>query len=167
MQYITSVFSASCQGLCHNTCSTTSEAQNGNNVLVSWISKNQRGAATELLTLSLPLGYWVRHSYSCLFRSYGALEGYWKFAKFISFMKVIILHNSSWNYIQSIRGDETVNVNKPSTVSPQLPARSGQRAQLIQGIRCIWTHVNLHSDFGHPCNGTPITWSRDRCMISF
>jgi hypothetical protein len=59
--------------------------------------------------------------------------------------------------LQSIHGDETVNVNKPSPVSQQLPARSGQRAQLVQGTHCIRTQVNLHSDFGHPCNGTPIT----------
>jgi hypothetical protein len=59
--------------------------------------------------------------------------------------------------LQSIRGDETVNVNKPSPVSPQLTARSGQSAQLVQGTHCIRTHGNLHSDFGHPCNGTPIT----------
>jgi hypothetical protein len=48
-------------------------------------------------------------------------------------------------------------VNKPSPVSPQLTARNGQSAQLVQGTHCIRTHVNLHSDFGHPCNGTPIT----------
>jgi hypothetical protein len=59
--------------------------------------------------------------------------------------------------LQSIRGDETVNVNKPSPVSPQLTARSGQRAQLVQGTHYIRTHVNLYSDFGHPCNGTSIT----------
>jgi hypothetical protein len=34
-------------------------------------------------------------------------------------------------HLQSIRGDETVNVNKPSPVSPQLTARSGQSAQLV------------------------------------
>jgi hypothetical protein len=61
--------------------------------------------------------------------------------------------------LQSIRGDETVNVNKPSPVSPQLTARSGQSAQLVQGTHCIRKYVNLHSAFGHPCNGTPITWS--------
>jgi hypothetical protein len=61
--------------------------------------------------------------------------------------------------LQSIRGDETVNVNKPSPVSAQLTARSGQSAQLVQRTHCIRTYVNLHSDFGHPCNGTPITWS--------
>jgi hypothetical protein len=44
-------------------------------------------------------------------------------------------------------------------VSPQLTGRSGQSAQLVQGTHCIRTHVNLHSDFGHPCNGTPIKWS--------
>jgi hypothetical protein len=55
--------------------------------------------------------------------------------------------------LQSIRGEETVNVNKPSPVSPQLTARSGQSAQLVQGTHCIWTHVNLHSDFVHPCKG--------------
>jgi hypothetical protein len=60
-------------------------------------------------------------------------------------------------YLQSIRGDETVNVNKPSPVSPQLTARSVQSAQLVQVTHCIRTHVNLHSDFGYPCNGTPIT----------
>jgi hypothetical protein len=59
--------------------------------------------------------------------------------------------------LQSIRGDETVNVNKPSPVSPQLTAKSGQRAPLVKCTYCIRTHVNLHSDFGHPCNGTPIT----------
>jgi hypothetical protein len=62
-------------------------------------------------------------------------------------------------YLQSIRGDETVNVNKPSPVSPQLTARSGQSAQLVQCPHCIRTHVNMHSDFGHPCNGTRFTWS--------
>jgi hypothetical protein len=61
--------------------------------------------------------------------------------------------------LQSIRGDETVNVNKPSPVSPQLTARSGQSAQLLQVTHCLRTHVNLHSDFGHPYNGAPITWS--------
>jgi hypothetical protein len=61
--------------------------------------------------------------------------------------------------LQSIRGDETVDVNKPSPVSPQLTARSGQSAQLVQCTHCIRTHVNLHSDFGHPCNGTCFTWS--------
>jgi hypothetical protein len=30
-----------------------------------------------------------------------------------------------FTHLQSIRGDETVNVNKPSPVSPQLTARSG------------------------------------------
>jgi hypothetical protein len=59
--------------------------------------------------------------------------------------------------LQSIRGDETVNVNKLSPMSPQLTARSGQSAQLVQCTHCIRTHVNLHSDFGHPCNGTGIT----------
>jgi hypothetical protein len=49
--------------------------------------------------------------------------------------------------LQTIRGDETVNVNKPSPVSPQLTARSGQSAQLVQVTHCIRTHVNLHSDF--------------------
>jgi hypothetical protein len=67
--------------------------------------------------------------------------------------------SSPSNNLQSIRGDETVNVNKPSPVSPQLTARSGQRAQLVQCTHCIPTHVNLHSDFGHPCNGTRFTWS--------
>jgi hypothetical protein len=33
--------------------------------------------------------------------------------------------------LQSISGDETVNVNKPSPVSPQLTARSGQSAHLV------------------------------------
>jgi hypothetical protein len=61
--------------------------------------------------------------------------------------------------LQSIREEETVNVNKPSPVSPQPTARSGQSAQLVQGTHCIRTHVNLNSDFGHPCKGTPITWS--------
>jgi hypothetical protein len=61
--------------------------------------------------------------------------------------------------LQSIRGDETVNVNKPSPVSPQLTARSGQNAELVQCTHCIRTHVNLHSDFGHPCKGTRFTWS--------
>jgi hypothetical protein len=37
------------------------------------------------------------------------------------------LHNKRY-LLQSIRGDETVNVNKPSPVSPQLTARSGQSA---------------------------------------
>jgi hypothetical protein len=64
---------------------------------------------------------------------------------------------TSYSLYKSIRGDETVNVNKPSPVSTQLTARSGQSAQLVQGIHCIRTHVNLHSDFGHPCNGTLIT----------
>jgi hypothetical protein len=63
---------------------------------------------------------------------------------------------------QSIRGDETVNVNKPSPVSPQLTARSGQSAQLVH---CIPTHVNLHSDFGHPSNGTRFTWSLDDFIL--
>jgi hypothetical protein len=66
---------------------------------------------------------------------------------------------SAWAQLQSIRVDETVNVNKPSPVSPQLTARSGQGAQLVQVTHCILTHVNLHSDFGHPCNCTPITRS--------
>jgi hypothetical protein len=61
--------------------------------------------------------------------------------------------------LQSIRGDVTVNANKPSPVSPQLTARSGQCAQLVQCTHCIRTHVNVHSDFGHPCNGTRFTWS--------
>jgi hypothetical protein len=50
------------------------------------------------------------------------------------------------------------SVNKASPASPQLTARMGQSAQLVQCTRCIRTHVNLHSDFGHPCNGTHITW---------
>jgi hypothetical protein len=61
--------------------------------------------------------------------------------------------------LYSIRGDGTVSVNKASLASSQLTARSGQSAQLVQCTRCIRTHVNLHSDFGHPCNGTRITWS--------
>jgi hypothetical protein len=67
----------------------------------------------------------------------------------------------TWNYLhlKSIRRDETVNVNKPSPVSPQLTARSGQSTQLVLCTHCIRTLVNLHSDVGHPCNGTPITWS--------
>jgi hypothetical protein len=59
----------------------------------------------------------------------------------------------SHSSLQSIRRDETVNVNKPSSMSPQLTARSGQSAQLVQCTHCIRTH----SDFGHPCIGTPIT----------
>jgi hypothetical protein len=51
------------------------------------------------------------------------------------------------------------SVNKGSPASPQLTARSGQSAQLIQCTHCIRTHVNLHLDFGHPCKGTRITWS--------
>jgi hypothetical protein len=65
---------------------------------------------------------------------------------------------TTWRMLmQSIRGDETVNVNKPSPVSPQLTARSGQSAQLVQCTHCIRTHVNPHSDFGHLCNGTRFT----------
>jgi hypothetical protein len=52
------------------------------------------------------------------------------------------------------------SVNKASPPSPQLTARSGQSAQLVQCTHCIRTRVNLHSDFGHPCNGTHITRSR-------
>jgi hypothetical protein len=59
--------------------------------------------------------------------------------------------------LQSIRGEETGSVNKPSPVSPQLTARSGQSAQLVQCTHCIRTHVNLYSNFGHPCNGTRFT----------
>jgi hypothetical protein len=51
------------------------------------------------------------------------------------------------------------SVNKASPVSSQLTARSGQSAHLVQCTRCIWTHFNLHLDFGHPCKGTLITWS--------
>jgi hypothetical protein len=61
--------------------------------------------------------------------------------------------------LKSIRGDERVSVNKACPASPQLTARSGQSAQLVQCTHCIRTHVNLHSDFGHPSNGTRITWS--------
>jgi hypothetical protein len=50
----------------------------------------------------------------------------------------------SLNGLQSIRKDETVNVNKPSPVSPQLRARSGQSAQLVQV-----THVNPLKPSGH------------------
>jgi hypothetical protein len=73
---------------------------------------------------------------------------------------VLLLHHqgrSVYCGLQSIRGDDTVNVNKPSPVLPQLTARSGQRAELVQVTHCIRTHVNMHADFGHPCNGTPIT----------
>jgi hypothetical protein len=52
--------------------------------------------------------------------------------------------------IQSIRGDETVSVNKASPASPQLTARSRQSAQLLQCTHCIRMHVNLHSDFAPP-----------------
>jgi hypothetical protein len=51
------------------------------------------------------------------------------------------------------------SVNKSSPASPQLTARSGQSAQLLQCTHCIRMHVNLHSDIGHPCNGTHITCS--------
>jgi hypothetical protein len=68
-------------------------------------------------------------------------------------------NNKRSKKLLSIRGDKTVNVNKPSPVSPQVTARSGQSAQLVQGTHCIRTHVNLHLHVGHPCNGTPITWS--------
>jgi hypothetical protein len=39
--------------------------------------------------------------------------------------------------LQSIRGDETVNVNKPSPVSPQLIARSGQSVQFSVLTVCV------------------------------
>jgi hypothetical protein len=51
------------------------------------------------------------------------------------------------------------SVNKASPASPPLTLRSGLSAQLVQCTRCIRTHVNLHLDFGHSCNGTRITWS--------
>jgi hypothetical protein len=51
------------------------------------------------------------------------------------------------------------NSLRKQSASPQLTARSGQSAQLVQGTHCIRTHVNLHSRFGHPYNGTRITWS--------
>jgi hypothetical protein len=49
------------------------------------------------------------------------------------------------------------SVNKASPMSPQLTARSGQSAQLVQCTHCIRMHFNLHLDFGHPYNGTRIT----------
>jgi hypothetical protein len=51
------------------------------------------------------------------------------------------------------------SVNKASPASPQLTARSGQSAQLLQCTHYIRMYVNLHSDIGHPCNGRRITWS--------
>jgi hypothetical protein len=39
------------------------------------------------------------------------------------------------------------SVNKASPSAPQLTARSGQSAQLVQCTHCIRTHVNLHSDW--------------------
>jgi hypothetical protein len=68
---------------------------------------------------------------------------------------ILLVFGRSRTTVHSRRRD---SVNKPSPVSPQLTARSGQSAHLLQRTHCIRTHVNLHSDFGHPCNGTRFTW---------
>jgi hypothetical protein len=74
----------------------------------------------------------------------------------ILYILELMLHSEEVG-LYSIRGDETVSVNKASPVSPQLTARSGQSALLVQCTHCIRTHVNLHLDFGHPYIGTRIT----------
>jgi hypothetical protein len=73
------------------------------------------------------------------------------------------MHFKKIRALQSIRGDERVHVNKPSPVSPQLTARSGQSAQFmlftafgrtLTYIRTLDTPATVHP-------------SRLRCMISF
>jgi hypothetical protein len=67
----------------------------------------------------------------------------------------------TWNWsltVHSRRRDSWRKQTKPRVATADT-ARSGQSAQLVQVTHCIRTHVNLHSDFGHSCSGTPITWS--------
>jgi hypothetical protein len=65
--------------------------------------------------------------------------------------------------LQSIREDETVNVNKPSPVSPQLTARSAQSAQ-FRLLTAFGRTLTCIQTLDTPATVHP---SRDRCMNSF
>jgi hypothetical protein len=75
---------------------------------------------------------------------------------------LITLHPTPCN-LQSIRGDETVNINKPSPMSPQLTARSGQSAQ-FRVLTAFGRTLTCIQTLDTPAKVNP---SRDRCMISF
>jgi hypothetical protein len=121
---------------------------------------------TYLETLSLGESGWQRPNISF------SLDAVTQFINFL------VAKQKLKDQLQSIPGDETVNVNKPSPVSPQLTARSGQSAQLVPPQLRAWSgqsaQFRLLTAFGRTLIciqtlDTPATVhpSRDRRMISF